>query len=465
MSTVPILYPAQAEGVQWALSAPKPLRRTLAWATGCGKTAGAISIAEAVGAERILVVCPAIVRRHWAHELVKWWPTRFRTTGEVGVIEWGPRRNLTAEKTALRERAYTCPVQVVSYELCAYMQARDWDMVIIDELHNLGNPTSKQSKCLRALVKHNPRAHVIGLSATLVPTDVHQLWHPQHLLHGATWGRPSRTGGISWGFIYEYLHVVANEWGKAPGPLREDRREALMQKLGHVCHRLTRVDILADCDPIDVMPLYVEKLDLGVFNDWLSGLAEDTTHAVIFTYHKELCEHVMHTARIYAARYPDTCLECITGETPVAARHAILERVAQAPRGILVATMGSLAEGVRLTWAQRVLVSEFRQSPGTMAQLFGRFSSVGSQARPKVEVVVPDADTMAAGHLLQRLADINAVIRGGAGEAAIQSTFKPRALTAERVEGMFAAMLADFNPDKGAWQDDADAPQYTQRAT
>ena len=52
---------------------------------GLGKTIDAIAAADAVGARKILVVCPAVVRTHWADEFETWQRIRATRRDQRGV--------------------------------------------------------------------------------------------------------------------------------------------------------------------------------------------------------------------------------------------------------------------------------------------------------------------------------------------------------------------------------------------
>lgn len=107
---------------------------------GIGKTATSIGVANASGAERILVVCPASIRNNWRRE-IKLWSTipqvRCHRIGSAkdGVASW-PH--------------YT----VISYELArnpdihAALRGREWDQLIVDEAHFLKSHNAERTRAL-----------------------------------------------------------------------------------------------------------------------------------------------------------------------------------------------------------------------------------------------------------------------------------------------------------------------------
>lgn len=454
------LYPAQQEGVTRFLGSRG--RFVFTYGTGCGKTPTAIAsmcaflgrrmTLPALVRARILVVCPAIVRRHWVHEFKRW------ASLDAYPIEMGrTRKSGTKKAIALRDLAYEANIQVVSYDLLPNVSARGWDFVVLDEVHHLSDPQSKQSRFVAALLRANEGVPCIALSATLIPTQVKQLWHPMYLLFGNTWGSPSRTGGISWDFLSKYCELTKNEYGTAVGPGKAAKMPELRAKLLKVCHRVTREDIANDLPPLDVKLLDVPGTKLGTSHltiagpapmvrsevnvalDWFESLPEDITHAVVLVYHRALAQQIR---RVLERKAKGVHIESIDGSMPTVARLECLDRIEMAPRGLLVATSEAIREGVRLMWAQKVLYAEWRQSPAAVVQVLGRFQSVGDTRRPQVEVLTDESLYGQACKLMERVRDINKLVKAGAAESAVEAVFAPQELTEERMTQLTLSMLA-----------------------
>lgn len=452
---VPNLYPAQQLGVQRFLASGG--KYLLAYGTGVGKTPTAIVAMLTYlyrlgkrGGERILVVCPAIVRRHWVSEFERW-------SGRLACpIEMGRnRRTGTKAALAARDAAYEAPIQIVSYDLLPQVAAQGWDGIIFDEIHHLGDCGSHQSKTARALVHANPTAALLGLSATLIPTRLHQLWHPLHLFWPGDWGRAPRTGSIPWQFVSRWQYIEDNGFGKFPGAAREEKLPELRSLLGQVAHRLTREDIAADLPPLDVKALELPGSGLGrsvvvagrprpqvtAVGQWLEALPEDITHAVVLCYHRELAALIAGRAGEVQAGHWRIIL--LTGASSPASRVAALAEAEQSERVVLVATSEAIREGVRLMWAQRVLFAEWRQSPAQVLQVLGRFQSVGDVRRPSIDVLTDESLREQAGTLLQRVSDINGVLKAGSAEDKVAEVFGPAELSEQRMAELTKAMLAD----------------------
>lgn len=435
----------------------------LAYGTGCGKTPTAIvAIKTLLGHSRdcasltnarILVICPAIVRRHWANEFDRW-------AGLCAApIEMGRARK-TGSKKSLRKRdeAYAHSVQVVSYDLAGEVDAEGWDFIVFDEVHHLSDCTSKQSRTARALMRANPGVPALGLSATLIPTELWQLWHPMWLLFGNSWGAPPKAGKICWDFVGRYCEVVRNEYGCAPGKPRASRLSELRNRLARVSHRLTREDIADDLPAIDCSVLDVpgESLARGLevvgkaprvrpevsyAVEWYKALENDVHHAVVLVYHRDIGRAISEALRPHLGTA--TLCVFIDGSMSTAARVEMLAACEAAPRAVVVATSESIREGIRLMWAQKVLYAEWRQSPKQVLQTLGRFNSVGDRRRPQIQVLADESLYGASRVLLGRMAGINDLIKEGAPEAAVQQTFDFGEMSEARMGELTRRMIAE----------------------
>jgi SNF2 family DNA or RNA helicase len=105
---------------------------------GLGKTVQAIMIANEMFAQKIIVVCPAAVRRNWVKEIRRW--TNIKTPQiwlTEGVDDWvNPRANW----------------QILSFngvtneQLYKVLERFRYDLLIIDEVHNLKTPDARRTQ-------------------------------------------------------------------------------------------------------------------------------------------------------------------------------------------------------------------------------------------------------------------------------------------------------------------------------
>lgn len=449
-------------------------RLVLAYGTGCGKTPTSIRALAAWWEEtmragflknerapRFLVVCPAIVRRHWVKEFEKW------AMLEASPIEMGRYRQ-SGSKRALEERdaSYAANIQVVSYDLMSHVDGEGWDAIVFDEIHHLSDCTSRQSIAARKLMAQNPGVAALGLSATLIPTQVWQLWHPMWLLFGNTWGRPPRAGKIAWDFVGRYCELEKNEYGTSVGALRDSRRSELRNKVLKHAHRLTREDIVADLPPIDASILDIGGTALGrdvstrtkrpevaPAVEWYTSLSPDITHAVILCYNRDVARAV---ERGLTVQLKGVAFGLVDGSMPTAERVRILDELEAAPRALLIATSESLREGIRMMWAQKVLFAQWRQSPAQVVQVLGRFYSVGDRRRPQIEILSDESLYGAAYSLVHRMGEVNSLLKAGNTERVVSEVFAPQELSEARLEELTRSMLAQHKERDADWSESAE---------
>lgn len=130
------LLPYQRAGVAYAAN-----RRNVLFgdAPGLGKTIEAIALANYRGAKRVLVVCPANVRRQWEKQ-IRAWSTIPRVLPYL----------VAGGSDGVHPQAHYV---IVSYELArdglwSVLMGSHWDMVIIDEAHYLKTSDATRTRAL-----------------------------------------------------------------------------------------------------------------------------------------------------------------------------------------------------------------------------------------------------------------------------------------------------------------------------
>jgi hypothetical protein len=232
------LRPYQQAGIDKFLARPHPRRMFLSWEMGSGKTFAAIKAVIDLAPARALFIVPAVVRPMWSKLLAEYCPER-----ALGSITMG-RDTKTGSKATLarRDAAYAADWQIVSYDLVDEVALGPWELVVLDEVHNLRNPTTLTSKRVRALFEHNRDAAALGLSGTMIPNEAKNIWNPLHTFFPGEFGEPAKTGEVSWGFLNRYCFKESNGYGTRYFGLRPESRERLAAAVAPISHRVVTAD-------------------------------------------------------------------------------------------------------------------------------------------------------------------------------------------------------------------------------
>jgi SNF2 family DNA or RNA helicase len=165
------LYDYQRDAVGFLASRKNAL---LAHEPGLGKTATAIAASDNVKAERILVLCQAVGKSHWAKEF-----TRFqKVPRSVAIIH---KATQAVPKEGIVIVNYDLISRTDSY-LLKRLTASRWDVLICDEAHAL-----KARKANRTQAVYGKRCdkttgiasvcqHVWLLTGTPMPSNASELW-------------------------------------------------------------------------------------------------------------------------------------------------------------------------------------------------------------------------------------------------------------------------------------------------
>lgn len=388
---MPSLYPEQQAAIDRALA--EPTRRFIFnFDTGCGKTPTAIQLCKQQGFERILVVCPAIVKWHWAKEFDRW-----------GYLDHRGR------------------VEITSYEsMKKPLNTGDWQAIIFDELHYIQNASSKRSQNAFALVKSNPNAFVLGLTATLIPTYPWAVWNQLRTFWPERWGNPTKSGGANWRFCERYFEKLVSEYGVSWGKIKPEYEAELASKISQVSHRLTRDDLAKRLPPFNLQALYVPKEpDAKWFTEYVNDCS-DSNHLAIFTYHHETAFWIRDCLKWMW----DGSVYLITGNDPPEKRIRMLQEAQDSEDAIIICTMACIGTGIDLTWLDLGLCVEWTQSPGQMVQFIGRISRLNSPTHSTpLKFLCTPKNELKASKLVDRIQSLNKVIRGGEANEALEATF------------------------------------------
>jgi hypothetical protein len=441
------LRPYQLDAAE-RLLATRDKRLILHHSVGAGKTATAIHAAKQLGAESILVIAPALARPVWQREFNKWWPE----SGARSVRFGRTRKSLTIKQAVERDEAWAAKIQIISYELAAQLLPIPYDLVIIDELHNLGSPLSKQSKVVRKLFQNAPPRAALGLTATLYRTELKQLWCPLDLFWPEEFGKQTATKNIAYSFLQRYTHVQENDYGKSWNGSRN--LPELQKRIGNRVHRVVEADFARFLPPLfaEIMYLDERRDNADVFVDWIADRT-DARRIGVFTY-----LHASQAELVEAERGKTTLpVYVINGSQTVEERVRLLEDAAANPDGCIVfATVDSVRESLSLSFLKSALVFEWRTSPASAVQFLGRFAradSVGNAPTYVQYVAQPDDEGRAA-TLEERIKWVNELSKADTKSEKLAEIFSPRPMTEDRLEKLSLGMFKNFRPSLLETEDD-----------
>jgi superfamily II DNA or RNA helicase len=203
------LRPYQRQGINWlAFLRGAGLGGVLADDMGLGKTLQAMSVFDAHGLGRTLVVAPTSVLFNWQAEL-----GRFRPALKVALYH-GAGRALDA----------TADVTLTSYAILrldgAQLAAQNWRTVVLDEAQAIKNPDSQTARAAYAL----PAALRLALTGTPVENRLEELWSLMHFANrGLLGGRAD--------FADRHARPIADGQPGAAAALRQRVRPFLLRRL------------------------------------------------------------------------------------------------------------------------------------------------------------------------------------------------------------------------------------------
>ena len=169
------LTPHQVEAALFAFKSPLSKGAILADEVGLGKTIEAGIILSQHWSEhkrRLLVICPANLRKQWSSELLE----KFYLPS---VIMESKSFNSSIENGTFnpfdRESIVICSLQFAKTK-AAYIRRTDWDLVIIDEAHRLRNVYKPQNKTANAIKTAIESKKKILMTATPLQNSILELY-------------------------------------------------------------------------------------------------------------------------------------------------------------------------------------------------------------------------------------------------------------------------------------------------
>jgi SWI/SNF-related matrix-associated actin-dependent regulator 1 of chromatin subfamily A len=403
-----MLFPHQTVGVEFLKQNRLAL---LADEMGLGKSAQSIVAADAVGAERILVLCPAVARINWLREFQKF--------------------SKYSRKWTLIEGIKDCPTPhgsaVSSYDLASRNGKNwpgNWDCLVLDEVHYLKSIDAKRAKAVlgkEAGLVHRAK-RIWALSGTPAPNHAGELW-PLLRVFGVT--------PLSYdAFVQRYCDFYDSGYGLKISGTKKSAIPELRQLLARVMLRRRKSEVLKDLPSLFFSTVTVEPghVDVGLELSRLKGEQARLAEALSFSSIEALqaLSQSVSTLRRYnglrkvapVAELVEAELELglyekivifaihvdaieglakklarfhpvvVTGSTPASARQAHVDAFQSNPDvRIFTGNIQAAGTNLTLTAAHHVLFLEQDWVPGNNAQAAARCHRIGQTSSVTVRFV------------------------------------------------------------------------------
>ena len=184
------LNPHQIDAALFALRNPIQQGVLLADEVGLGKTIEASLVLCQYWAERrrrLVVICPASLRKQWAQELLEKFVLRATVLGAVSL-----RKMRTGMPLSTLEGLAGKQVVIMSYQFAAKLEAEmrsiPWDLVVIDEAHKLRNAHRTTNRIGQALRRTFDGRKKLLLTATPLQNSLIELYGLSTLLDDHLFG-------------------------------------------------------------------------------------------------------------------------------------------------------------------------------------------------------------------------------------------------------------------------------------
>ena len=432
------LYDYQKSGVEFIVQS---LHRSgaafLADGMGLGKSVQALRAAAAINPLHTVILCPAVVAPNWVREVDLW-------LGQEAVRFDGAKTKKASKACDHWKEAGGFAVS--SYDSFRSRATGDLpaDLVILDEIHYLSNPTTARSKAVSKFLNLKVRRPMtIALSGTPMLVRTRDLWHPLDLLWPGRFGRK---------FYFErrysdgrYVEIKGlenpvweangasniEELGKRLQPLMLRRIAEDVLDLPQLQRIMQLVDIPAGrLHALNRATAAVNWQDATSVNRVLSAIEEHKIKAAIELVgqlreagHKVL----VYTTRRETARELGEALKApyVTGEDEVDTRRELLVKGA-VEVGAGVATLYSVTTGINLVEFDTVVFVGLDWVPATMLQAEARIRRIGQTKRVMIYYLIGQhtLDEAVQSVVIERLETFSDVVGAAANEDGLAATLR-----------------------------------------
>jgi SWI/SNF-related matrix-associated actin-dependent regulator 1 of chromatin subfamily A len=395
---------------------------------GLGKSLQALGCVELARYERVLIVCPAIVKHNWAKEIEKW--------VHLAVQD---REIISGEKGEIRPARF----HIINYDILdarkEHLRAIGYDCIIFDEVHRIKNPKTATTKAALYIAKNIDG--IIALSGTPITNRPMEFFPTLNLMMPATFSN-------SFVFAKKYCNARKTEFGwDMSGSSNIDKSwDGQTTPLNHILRDFMLRRSMDDPRIAGEMPSLVESIipvELtdkqttaykNTHNSWMQSWVDQqqnfgstdagftlnmmtelrheaglhkveaavkwaTTYflendkpLVIFAHHLDVIDEL--TERLLMSHNEAFVVRCITGQTPSNEREIIIEEFQAGGSDFLVCSTNAMREGVNLDRANTALFVEREWVPAWEQQAAARVRRMTQEESTCHKVVLSAKDTI-----------------------------------------------------------------------
>lgn len=219
------LNPHQVEAALFAFKSPLSKGAILADEVGLGKTIEAgllLSQKWTEGKRRILIICPASLRKQWSQEMAEKF---FLPSVILESANFNKMRKAGVGRPFEQEGLVICSYQFAARQADELMVTK-WDLAVIDEAHRLRNVYRTDNKTGRALKTALANAPKILLTATPLQNSLMELYGLVSIIDDYTFGDAKS-------FRAQYARLTG-----------DTLFDELKARLTPICHRTLRRQVL-----------------------------------------------------------------------------------------------------------------------------------------------------------------------------------------------------------------------------
>jgi len=237
------LLPYQQEATRFIIAAKKCI---LGLDMGLGKTVVAAVGLNHVKSDKILVICPNIIKLSWMSHIFEWHGVksvvvdRQRIKGYDDIIHGDHDKREDQITEILSQNTFSLIINFEQFRIHQdTFKKYSYDVLIIDEAHRVCNRKTQTAKAITTITKHIP--YIWLLTGTPIANFFTDVWTLLNIIN------PYRFSGF-WNFVNIYMYTVENYFGGTDiiGIKSEEQFNHMLSKF---VHRKSKAEVLPQLPP------------------------------------------------------------------------------------------------------------------------------------------------------------------------------------------------------------------------